>query len=97
MTPSTSAKRCIKVLKEKERAEKAAERAVRVEAQNTIKSLQTSQLGKRKASRASERKAKRTRRLGDSLGVAGSSQAAPAAPPKVNSRGRTINLPGKYK
>jgi hypothetical protein len=95
MTLFTGAKRCIKVPKEKKRAEKAAERAVRMEAQNTNKSLQTSQLGKRKASRVSEPKAKRMRRLGDSLGVAGSSQAAPAAPPKVNSRGRTINLPGK--
>jgi hypothetical protein len=87
-----------KVLKEKERAEKAAERAVRMVAQKTNKALQTSHVGKRKASRASEPKVKRTRRLGDSLGVAGSSQAAPpGAAPKVNSRGRTINLPGKFK
>jgi rubrerythrin len=91
------AQEAAKVLKEKERTEKAAKHAARMEAQNTNKSLQTSQVGKRKASQASEPKAKRTQRLGDSLDVAGSLQAAPAAPAKVNSCGRTINLPGKYK
>jgi hypothetical protein len=54
------AREAAKVLKEKARAEKAAKRAARMEAQNTNKSLQTSQVGKRKASQASEPKAKCT-------------------------------------
>ncbi|KAF1952888.1 hypothetical protein CC80DRAFT_368901, partial [Byssothecium circinans] len=91
------AREAAKVVREREKAEKEAARAARIEAQNTKRASQTAQKGKRKTSGPPPSKHKRQRRSGGSAAVAASPEAAPAAPPKVNSRGRTINLPRKYK
>ncbi|KAF2831230.1 hypothetical protein CC86DRAFT_430967 [Ophiobolus disseminans] len=86
-----------KVVREEAKAKKAAERAAKIEAQNTKKAAQMSQLGKRRASRPPPSAPKRQKRGGVSRGVAASPEAAQAAPPKVNSCGRTINVPHKYR
>jgi hypothetical protein len=78
-------------------AEKAAERAAKINAQNTKNELQKSQVGKRKASQVSSSTSKRQKRDGVATACAASPEATSAAPPKVNSRGRTINLPHKHK
>jgi hypothetical protein len=91
------ARKGAKVQKERERAAKAAERAAKAEANDTRKAIQQSQLGKRKASQATLSKHKRQRRIGGAAARAASLEAAPAAPPMINRRGRTINLPLKYK
>jgi hypothetical protein len=66
--------------RKKAKAEKAAEKAAQTVLQNTKKSIQTSQTGKRKASRVTAPKAKRQKRSG---GVAAPAEAVPAAPAKV--------------
>ncbi|KAF2822600.1 hypothetical protein CC86DRAFT_300816 [Ophiobolus disseminans] len=86
-----------KVVQEEAKAKKAAERAAKIEAQNTKKAAQTSQLGKRRASRPPPCTPKRQRRGGVSAAAATSPEAASAPLPKVNSRGRTINVPHKYR
>lgn len=89
------AREAAKEVKE-EKAEKAAERARKIAAQNTRKAVQTARTGKRKASRASSPKCKRQKSLGRAAAVALSSEAAPAATAKLNSRGRPIRKPAKY-
>jgi hypothetical protein len=86
-----------KVVRDREKAEKAAAAAAKKAAQNTKKSLLTAQSGNRKALRASSPKPKRQRRAGGAAAFAASPEAAPAAPPKLNSRGRPINVPAKYR
>ncbi|KAF2819666.1 hypothetical protein CC86DRAFT_306904 [Ophiobolus disseminans] len=86
-----------KLLKDEIKANKAAERAAKIKAQNTKKASQKAQLGKRRASSIAPSKPKRQKRGGISRGVALLPEAAQAAPPKVNSRGRNINVPHKYR
>ncbi|KAF2822317.1 hypothetical protein CC86DRAFT_448156 [Ophiobolus disseminans] len=86
-----------KVVQEEVKAKKAADRTAKIKAQNTKKATQTSQLGKRRASKASPSNNKRQKCSGVCGGVALSSEAALAAPPKVNSCGRTIKVPTKYR
>jgi hypothetical protein len=78
------------------KAEKAAQAEAKKAAQNTKKTLQTAQSGKHKASQASSPKGKRQKQSGGVAARLLFSEAAPAALPKVNSRGRAINLPSKY-
>jgi hypothetical protein len=86
-----------KVVSDRAKAEKAAEIAAKKATQNTKISQPTAQSGKRKASRASHPKGKRARGGGGSVEPAASSPSPMAAPPKVNSRGRTIIVPSKYR
>ncbi|KAF2820865.1 hypothetical protein CC86DRAFT_459456 [Ophiobolus disseminans] len=86
-----------KVVREEVKAKKAADRAAKIKAQNTKKAAQKSQLGKRRASRLPSSAPKPQKRCDVSGGVAASPEAAPAAPPKVNSRGRHIKVPDKYR
>jgi hypothetical protein len=78
------------------KAERAAQAEAKKGAQNTKKTLQTAQSGKRKASPASSPKGKRQKQSGGVAACLSSPEVALAAPPKVNSRGRAINLPSKY-
>jgi hypothetical protein len=87
----------LKVERDREKAEKAAIAAAKKAELNTRKKLQTAQSGKRKASRASSLKDKPQKRVRVAAARAASPEAAPAAPPKVNRRGRTINIPSKYR
>jgi membrane protein involved in colicin uptake len=86
-----------KVVKDREKAEKAAAIAAKKAAQNTKKSQPTAQPGKRKASRTSSSKDKPQKRVRVAAARAASPEAAPAAPPKLNRRGRAINVPAKYR
>jgi hypothetical protein len=86
-----------KVVRQKEQAEKAAQIAAKKAANNTKKSLPTAQTGKRKALRASLPKNKRQKQSGGVAARAASLEAALAAPPKVNSCGRAIIVPSKYR
>ena len=85
-----------KVVRDRDRAEKAASRAAKLKADNLRKAEKQTQLGKRTASLSSRPKAKRVRASGGDGGVGMDGVAAPAAPPKVNSRGRTIKPPRKF-
>jgi uncharacterized protein YndB with AHSA1/START domain len=80
----------LKKEREHERAGKLAARNARIAAQNTTKAIQNAPPTKRKASQAAPSKSKRLRRSGDRAAVAASPEAAPAAPPKLSSRGRAI-------
>jgi hypothetical protein len=85
-----------KVVRDRMKAEQAAARAARIEAQNTKRASKTAQTGKRKASRAPSAKREPKRRAGGAVAVRASPEAASAAAPKLNSRGRAIRLPRKY-
>jgi hypothetical protein len=87
----------LKVVRDREKAEKVAIAAAKKAALNTKKTQTTAQSGKRKASRASSSKDKRQKRTGGVAARAASPEAAPAAPQKVNRRGRAINVPSKYR
>jgi hypothetical protein len=83
-----------------ERAEKAAARSREKEAQNTRATLQTTQLGKRKASWISPPKVKRVRRSGIAAEGAVNGEAscvdALVALPERARIGRAIKLPSRY-
>jgi hypothetical protein len=85
-----------KGVRARELAAKAAARVAKISAQNTEKSLKRPQPGKYKASRAFLSNPKHQRHLDSAAAVVAASEAAPAALPKVNCRGRTINLPHIY-
>jgi hypothetical protein len=77
----------------REKEEKAAERERKKKERNSKKAAEQPQAGKRKASQASAPKAKRQKSSGGAVEPA---VVAPVVPPKVNSRGRTVNLPARY-
>jgi hypothetical protein len=93
-----------KVVREKERAEKAVrlvhaqrEKQQQKDAANATKALQLSQRGKRPASKKLALKRARGRRV---IGAASGDAPAPApapAPPKKTSSGRKVNLPSKFR
>lgn len=94
-----------KRVKEKERrdiekAEKAAKlaekRAVR-EANKQQKAIQTSQKGKRKASRALPQKNKRQKRVGGGVAPSVAPEAPSAQPARTSRGGRNINTPARYR
>jgi hypothetical protein len=76
-----------------EAAEKQAKREREKQERNNKKALQTSQLGKRRASRAPVPKAKRQKSSG---GGAAAAEVQPAAPSKVARSGRAVKLPTRY-
>jgi hypothetical protein len=86
-----------KVVREKERAEKAAEKQRQKEERNLQKAIQTSQTGKRKASRASAPKNKRQKRSGGSAAARIAPTRSPSPPPRITSRGRSIKVPSKFR
>lgn len=83
--------------KAKERAELQRKKQQEKEAATTQKALQLSQRGKRTASQSIGPRVKRRRGAQAAEGGAGGGDPAPSPPPKVNSRGRKINLPKKFK
>jgi hypothetical protein len=74
-------------MRELERAEKAAERARKVEAQER----------KRPALQEISSSNKRQKRAGAAHAGVQAQDEPSAAPPKVTSRGRNVNLPEKYR
>ncbi|KAF2825386.1 hypothetical protein CC86DRAFT_419362 [Ophiobolus disseminans] len=86
-----------KVVRERERAEKAAARTAKIEADNTRKAIKQSQVGKRKALSSSWPKAKRVRASGGDGGVGMVEVAAPPPPPRISSSGRAIKPTRKFK
>jgi hypothetical protein len=87
----------LKEERERERAGRLAARNARIAAQNTKKPTQNAPATKRKASQNAPLISKRQRRSGGAAARAASPEAAPAAPPKLTSRGRTIYFPRKYR
>jgi hypothetical protein len=85
------------VVREKEKADKAAERQRQKEERDSAKALQSSQKGKRKASRLASPKNKRQRRVGDALQSDQVLVQSSAPPPKITTRGRNVHLPQKYR
>jgi hypothetical protein len=87
----------LKVLQEREKAEKAAARTAEIEARNTKKALQLTQASKRKASRTASSSHKRQKRVGDAVGgVQVQGELSPPLP-KLTSRGRHVRLPNKFR
>jgi hypothetical protein len=86
-----------KAVKEKEKADLAAERERKKQENNTKKASQTSRLGKRKASRNPESVVKRQKQVVDAVGGGEGSGVASAAPTRTTSRGRSVNLPSKFR
>ncbi|KAI1524098.1 hypothetical protein PtrSN001C_011184 [Pyrenophora tritici-repentis] len=78
-------------------AEKAAERARKVEAQHQKKSIQQAQQRKRKASRVLSPSNKRQKRASAAHAGVQAGDELSATPAKVTSRGRNVNLPQKYR
>lgn len=84
-------------MREKEKAEQAAEKERQEQARDAAKALRSSQKGKRKASRPPAQKGKRQKRVVDAVG-SGEASAAASLPPAVTTRcGRNVTLPSKYK
>jgi hypothetical protein len=86
-----------KLVKEKEKAQKAAEKARNIEARNTQKAIQQAQKGKRKALQASSTKNKRQKQGGGGAATAEGGGASIEPPPKVTSRGRSVRVPQKFR
>ena len=87
----------LKEMRELEQAEKAAERARKVEAQHQKKAIQQAQKRKRPALQAISSSNKRRKRAGAAHAGVQAGDEPSAAPPKVTLRGRTVNLPPKYR
>jgi hypothetical protein len=86
-----------KVVRDREKAEKADAIVTRKAELNTKKSQPKAQTGKRKASLASSPKPKPKKRRRIAAAHTASPEAAQVAPPKVNRCGRTISGPSKYR
>jgi hypothetical protein len=87
----------LKEMRELERAEKAAERARQVEAQHQKKAIQKAPQRKRKASQVTPSSNKRQKRAGAAHAGVQAGDEPSAAPPKVTSHGRSVNLPQKFR
>jgi hypothetical protein len=84
-------------VREKEKAEKAAEKARQKEAQTTKKSIKKPPTTKRKASQVSVSNTKcQKRSVVDAGGGAAPERSLPP-PAKTTSRGRNVHLPNKYR
>jgi hypothetical protein len=77
----------------REKEEKAAEHKYKRQERNSKKAVEQHQTGKRKASQASAPKVKRQKCSGSAVELAA---VALVVPPKMNSWGRTVNLPARY-
>jgi 23S rRNA pseudoU1915 N3-methylase RlmH len=86
-----------KLVREKERAEKAAEKQRQKEERDRQKAIQTSQTGKRKASRALALKNKRQKRSGDGVAARVAHTRSLSLLPQITSRGRTIKVLSKFR
>ena len=86
-----------KVVKEKEKAEKATNAAEKLRQRDAAKALQLSQKGKRKASRPPKQTIKRKKQVVDTLDNEEYSGGASAALPVTTRRGRNVTLPSRYK
>ncbi|KAF9728450.1 transposase [Paraphaeosphaeria minitans] len=90
-----------KLVREKEKAEKAAKRELEKQQKNSEKALQTSQKGKRKASKAlpkPKKRQKRSSRGGPRGGRSDEPMGAPSpTPARVTQSGRSVNLPSKFR
>jgi hypothetical protein len=86
----------LKEERERERAGKLAARNARIAAQNTTKAIPNAPPTKRKASHPPSSNLKSKRSKGAAAVIPVFPEAAPAAPPKVNSGGRNIIVPAKY-
>ena len=94
------AREALKVDREKAKAEKAkqvAERACQREARNAENSLQLAQKSKRKASRPPTQTNKRQKHVVAAVRGAKAAEVSPAPSTVTTSRGRTMNLPSKYR
>jgi hypothetical protein len=87
----------LKEMREVERAEKAAERARKVEAQHQRKAIQQPQKRKRPVSEEITSSSKRQKRVGAAHAGVQAQDEPSAAPLKVTSRGRNVNLPQKFR
>ncbi|EMD96351.1 hypothetical protein COCHEDRAFT_1201153 [Bipolaris maydis C5] len=87
----------LKEMRDAERAEKAAERAHQIEARNAQKAQHQAQKRSRTASRAPISKNKRQKRLVDDRAGDRAAPAASSIPPRITSRGRSVNLPQKFR
>lgn len=87
----------LKKVREKEKADQAAERARKKEAQNAKRALQLPQKGERKAPCTPTQKSKGRKRVVDAVGSEESPGAASAAPLKTTRSGRSVNLPSKFR
>lgn len=86
-----------KAVREKEKADLAAERERKKQENNTKKASEKSRLGKRKASRPPKRVVKRQKQVVDAVGSGEGSGVTSVAPTKTTSRGRSVNLPSKFR
>jgi hypothetical protein len=84
-------------VREKEKADKAAERQRQKEKRDSARALQSSQKSKRQASRPASSKDKRQRRVGDASQSDQVLDQSSALPPKVTTRGRDLHLPHKHR
>jgi hypothetical protein len=84
-------------VREKEKADKAAERQRQKEERESTRALQLSQKRKRQASGPASSKVKRQRYVGDALQFDQVGGPSSAPPPKVTTRGRNVKLPQKFR
>lgn len=90
----------IKRVKEKEKAEHAAEAAQKKaerEARNRKKALQIAQKGKRKASKPLPKQPKRQKKVGAAVGSGVAHRASSNLPPKQSRGSQNIITPAKFK
>jgi hypothetical protein len=87
----------LKKVREEEKAAKAAQVIKDREARNTQKAIQTSQRGKRKASKPAAKPQPKKRRVGGAARAAVVEVPAPAPPSTTTRRGRTVNTPARYR
>lgn len=87
----------LKEMRDLERAEKAAERARKLEAQHQEKAIKQAQQRKRKVSRAPSSKNKRQKRAIENRTRDGVAPPPSSIPPRITSRGRSVNLPQKFR
>jgi hypothetical protein len=86
-----------KVEREEKKAKAEAECARKAEARNNKQAIQTTQIGKRKASQSSKTKAKRVRRSGNNGAGAVGRKPSHDAPVRRSTSGRTIKSTAKYR
>ncbi|KAF1974908.1 hypothetical protein BU23DRAFT_460680 [Bimuria novae-zelandiae CBS 107.79] len=86
-----------KVAKEKEKAAEARRKADEKADRDRQKALQTSQAGKRKASRPLPRQQKRQKQVGGRAASSVAPSAAPPPPSHVTRLGRNTKLPAKFR
>jgi hypothetical protein len=87
----------LKVVREKEKADKTAERQRQKKERDSAKALQLSQKGRRQASQDPSSKNKRQKQRSSGAIIAEVQPEPSAQPVKVTPRGRNVNLPHKFR